>query len=406
MRYLNLILSRLLLVLVLLIPSLTVRAEQPVVYGVFFYTPTCPHCHLVLEQHWPGIQARFGERLQVLMIDASTPAGGQMLRTAVNALNIPSGGVPMLIIGSRVLIGSRDIPLYTESIVQRGLESGGIPYPRIPGIAAWFETADLTSASAGNTASPLHDPANLTALVVLIGLLGSLLVIGLAGWELVTRRAARLAQLTAGALGRWMALTGSVIGIGLTVTLVAGSLDNPLTLLIALAALFIFGLLTLHLFRSAALSQLAGWLIPLLLVTGLLVAGYLTYTETTLSEATCGVIGDCNAVQQSPYARIFGIPVGLLGLIGYSAMLAAWALGRFTDRLDADALLFGMALAGVAFSAYLTFLEPFVIGASCAWCLTSAVLMALLLWLSIPAGWDALSARFAVQRSAVRRQRR
>ena len=43
---------------------------------------------------------------------------------------------------------------------------------------------------------------------------------------------------------------------------------------------------------------------------------------------------------------------------------------------------FGLVGAGLAFSIYLTFLEPFVIGASCAWCLTSAVIMTVLLWLT------------------------
>ena len=50
-------------------------------------------------------------------------------------------------------------------------------------------------------------------------------------------------------------------------------------------------------------------------------------------------------------------------------------------------VLLGMSVVGTAFSAYLTFLEPFVIGASCGWCLTSAVLMLMLLWV-IFAGRD------------------
>jgi uncharacterized membrane protein len=39
-----------------------------------------------------------------------------------------------------------------------------------------------------------------------------------------------------------------------------------------------------------------------------------------------------------------------------------------------------MALLGTLFSIYLTFLEPFVIGATCIWCITSAIVITLLLW--------------------------
>jgi uncharacterized membrane protein len=45
-----------------------------------------------------------------------------------------------------------------------------------------------------------------------------------------------------------------------------------------------------------------------------------------------------------------------------------------------------MTLFGTLFSIYLTFLEPFVIGATCAWCLSSAVIMTIQMWLSITPG--------------------
>ncbi|NWF71200.1 MAG: vitamin K epoxide reductase family protein [Chloroflexi bacterium] len=151
-------------------------------------------------------------------------------------------------------------------------------------------------------------------------------------------------------------------------------------------------LLAVQLFRSTSVGQLADWLTPLLLAVGLLVAGYLAYIEMTLAQATCGVLGDCNAVQQSPYARVLGIPVGVIGILGYLTLLVLWGGKRFKKQQWLDVALFVMALAGVGFSTYLTFLEPFVIGASCAWCLTSAVVMGILLWMTAPAGLDALYA--------------
>jgi uncharacterized membrane protein len=104
--------------------------------------------------------------------------------------------------------------------------------------------------------------------------------------------------------------------------------------------------------------------------------------------AVCGPVGDCNAVQSSPYARLFGVlPIGVLGVIGYVAILIAWLWGRLrSDRLAeaAPVIVFGLTVFGVLFSVYLTFLEPFVIGAVCAWCLTSAIVMTLLMLITLP----------------------
>jgi len=136
-------------------------------------------------------------------------------------------------------------------------------------------------------------------------------------------------------------------------------------------------------------------LIPILSVIGLGVAFYMTFIETRNVKAICGPVGDCNAVQSSPFAKLFGFfPVGLLGLIGYLGILAAWLLAKFgrgsLARL-APLALFGMALFGVVFTIYLTYLELFIIHAVCIWCLSSAVIMALLLALSVGPAMDALS---------------
>jgi uncharacterized membrane protein len=125
-----------------------------------------------------------------------------------------------------------------------------------------------------------------------------------------------------------------------------------------------------------------GWAFPALAVVGAGIAGYLSYVEMTGVSAVCGPVGDCNAVQQSAWARFFGVPVGLLGLAGYAALLGAWtagALGPATLQRTARRATWAMALLGTAFSAWLTFLEPFVIGATCAWCVSSALVMGLML---------------------------
>jgi uncharacterized membrane protein len=136
-----------------------------------------------------------------------------------------------------------------------------------------------------------------------------------------------------------------------------------------------------------AFGYRAGVLIPIFAVIGLGVAIYLTFIETTNTAPVCGPVGDCGSVQASPYARLFGVlPVGLLGALGYVGILVAWFVGRFgppsVNRLTAAAI-FGMALFGVVFSIYLTYLELYIIKAVCIWCLSSAVLISLVLLLSV-----------------------
>jgi uncharacterized membrane protein len=144
------------------------------------------------------------------------------------------------------------------------------------------------------------------------------------------------------------------------------------------------------LFRNTngiSLKENWAWVIPLLCVIGFGVAGYLAYVETTQVTAVCGPVGDCNTVQQSEYARLFGIlPIGVLGLIGYVAIFISWLVARYAKDHLADyavIFLFIMTAFGTLFSIYLTFLEPFVIGATCAWCLTSAILMTILMLLTV-----------------------
>lgn len=122
---------------------------------------------------------------------------------------------------------------------------------------------------------------------------------------------------------------------------------------------------------------------PILALAGLGVALYLTYVETQSVQAICGPVGDCNAVQNSRYATLFGVlPVGVLGAIGYLAILVAWLVGRFAPgriKSYSGPAIFTMALLGTIYSIYLTYLELLVIRAVCIWCLISAVIIALIL---------------------------
>jgi uncharacterized membrane protein len=103
---------------------------------------------------------------------------------------------------------------------------------------------------------------------------------------------------------------------------------------------------------------------------GLGIAGYLTYVHYSDIEPVC-TTGGCAKVQGSEYADLAGVPVALIGLLGYVSILASLAIPGETGR-GATVLL---ALVGFGYSAYLTYLELDVIDAICQWCVGSAVVM-------------------------------
>jgi len=109
-----------------------------------------------------------------------------------------------------------------------------------------------------------------------------------------------------------------------------------------------------------------------LAVLGFLISAYLTWTHFAGLAPVCTGNGHgCETVQSSRYATIVGTPVALLGLLAYGGLIlsAAWwgELGIYLGFL--------ISLVGTLFSAYLTYLEVFVINALCQWCLASAAIM-------------------------------
>jgi uncharacterized membrane protein len=125
-----------------------------------------------------------------------------------------------------------------------------------------------------------------------------------------------------------------------------------------------------------------------LAVAGFTVASYLTYSRFAGTQLYCAT-GGCETVQHSSYAEIAGIPVAVLGLAAYLAILGT-AVARGPS---AAAVGFGLAAAGMAFSAYLLFAQLFLIHAICQYCVASDVVLTLL----GVATW----ARFALSQRAV-----
>ena len=107
-----------------------------------------------------------------------------------------------------------------------------------------------------------------------------------------------------------------------------------------------------------------------LAAAGLLVAGYLTYARYSDTTITCSS-GGCETVQKSSYATVAGIPVAVLGLVGYSAILATAFLVGDVARAAAAAL----ALGGFAFSMFLLYAQLVPIDAVCDWCVANDVIV-------------------------------
>jgi uncharacterized membrane protein len=108
-----------------------------------------------------------------------------------------------------------------------------------------------------------------------------------------------------------------------------------------------------------------------LAVLGIGVAGYLVYIHYAGIEPVCNIAHGCHKVQTSQYADLAGVPVALLGLIGYVTIFGALLVPGEAARMLAALA----ALVGFGFSAYLTYRELFTIDAICQWCVASAILM-------------------------------
>ena len=350
-------------------------ANQVVVRAVLFFSPSCGHCHTVIEQVLPPIAEKYGKQLEILLINITTPEGRQLFQSAADYFKElrEIRGVPTLVVGEQVLIGSLEIPEQFPNIIEAGIHSGGLEWPSIPGLQEALSSPPNVEdeAQEESPALPLEtqsiETLNPPAQVSLAAANEPPLILSA---DNSTEDPLFIQRFLQDPLGNSIAI---VTLIGMLVSTIAVGyyfVRTPDDNLRSLP-------------RAISWPE---WAIPVLCLAGLGVAGYMSYVEITQVEAICGPLGDCNTVQQSPYATLWGfLPVGILGMIGYLGIGASWFLSPYGPALVRNYFtlaMWGMALLGTLFSIYLTFLEPFVIGATCAWCITSAVLITMLLWAS------------------------
>ncbi len=119
-------------------------------------------------------------------------------------------------------------------------------------------------------------------------------------------------------------------------------------------------------------------LIALLALFGLVIATYLTLYKAGAIDVLACSVGSCETVQMSRWATLLGLPVAAWGIVFYVALLVLAVAGLqepWADSRGVSLALLALTGWGVLFSAWLTYLELFVIHAICQWCVVSAVLV-------------------------------
>ena len=437
---------------------------------VLFFSLTCPHCHDVIQKHLPMLfetrggvpetQLAWGtpeeeiavyyvanSQIELLLVDVASPVGSDLFAASTEAFSIPNErlGVPRLVIGDTVLVGSLEIPTHLPGMVDEGVTAGGMDWPAIPGLRSVVagivgETQRLAEATAEDSVPEVEEPSGLTEADVTGDTVAAppetqpvsepqpepdpadpepgpeLADPELADPEPDPEPADPASEPELAAASPAADHTAMVMTADTSASDTSGvegesepsifdrlperraspmenfrndPLGNAVSVIVLIGmVLCVVAVIGLPRFRSAreALSPL----VLGLAIVGLAVAAYLAYVEATGSLAVCGPVGDCNTVQQSPYARLFGlIPVGVVGALGYVVIGIAWVISRFQAqhlRDMANVTVFSFSFVGTLFSIYLTFLEPFVIGATCAWCLTSSIIITALMALSAGPG--------------------
>ena len=432
--------------LALLLPlRLSAQTPEPVVHAVLFYHPTCPHCHELITQYLIPLQEKHGDAVVILGMDTSREWANNLYWEAISYYEVPEEdwAVPMLVVGEEAFVGGDRIPLALGPILESGLAGDGVDLPSFPALVTFLRAQDALDprypdrliarrAPPAEGAQPSGEPeqavpegtpeegdtaagagpeirdtsgAGVPAGAEEAGVPGEAggrppdsAVRGAQPEPRLGESVSDEAQRTPLPEGAAPASAGEGGMVGLQEAaqeLESMTMGDRFKLDPAgnsLSVLVLIGMVVSLILRGYPPRVKGGpwppWVIPGLVLLGAAVAAYLSYIEVTQAQAVCGPVGDCNTVNQSEYATLFGfLPVGVLGLLGYGGMLVLWVLRHSAaGRMPRWATLglWAAALLGTLFSVYLTFLEPFVIGATCAWCLTSAVVMTLLLWATAP----------------------
>lgn len=420
------IISILLVLLAVTVSSAGAQEAEPVVHAILFYSPTCGHCEYVITQVFPSIFEEYGEQVEILLVNAYDPndpgvyllsnnlveaheidntvQSGQALFLAyLEEIGVPSDqtGVPFMVVSDGFMIGSQQIPDEFPGLIAQGLSGDGIAWPQYTAVQDFLTTHGFIDAEGNDLdpepvqvfplvqpqESPTAEPSPTDPPVEAAADPTEEPTVPPTEEPTPTEEP-EIVFLDDGPAGSQHSFierfNQDPVGNGIAVVV-----------LLWLIGVVVYA--AVQFMRAANLKLWPEWILPVLLVAGLGIAIYLASIEVSGGEAFCGPVGDCNAVQSSEYAKLFGvIPVAILGIAGYVMIGVSWLVSKKTTgqvQFYAKMGMFLFALVGLLFFVYLTFLEPFVIGATCAWCVSSAIIMSVINLFTLPVmldAWDQL----------------
>ncbi|MEM7402647.1 MAG: vitamin K epoxide reductase family protein [Myxococcota bacterium] len=300
-------------------------ADKTAVRALIFYAPGCGHCHHIITKLLPSLVD--GKSVQVKAVNVWAEPGQSLYQAMSNHFKLKPQrqGVPTMLVGNQVLVGTDEIAQQYPQLLQQ-YRAAGLAWPA-------FEGLD------DKLLKQLPDVGGIDEPTV------------------------------------WEKVASDPLGNGLSIAILLSML---LSFFYVTSVFCRFWRPLMQQPATVAAIQLRP-AVALLSLLGLAVALYLAYVEASHNSVVCGPVGNCAAVQQSEYAKLLGVPVAYLGVLAYVAILWAWICAKVAKQgllaRAANWFVWLTSVGGVLFSIYLTFLEPFVIGATCAWCLTSAVVI-------------------------------
>ena len=305
------------------------------VKAVLLYTSDCRECDDLLDTYVPGLMELHGEGLEIAGIDVEQAEGAALYQAAVQEYGLPPqwSDTPVVLVGRRSISGLLAIgTALGDELEKLATDPDATRWPSLSGLEERLPQAiqDVQSRTAQSGPLPQIPEER----------------------SMLDRKLSRQIGFALG----WAVLIGMIASIGFSVNRVWHPVRRP--------------------------DVSAFWIVATL-VAGIGVSAYTAYTSLADVVPLCGPVGDCVTVQQSEHARIAGVPMGVLGLVGYGAIFVSWliALNRSPHGSGWHWVPWGIALISVLFSLRLTLLSLFVIGATCIWCLGSAVAVSLLLLL-------------------------
>jgi hypothetical protein len=147
-------------------PPLPTVTGDHIARAILFHSQDCPHCGELIHRDLPPIQESFGDRLDIVPLLLEDPVGDILFQMAKERFLQPGeeSGVPMVVIGNRLLIGARPIREQLPAIAQAHIDAGGVDWPDIPGLKEMLAQARGPSPTppptATETVAPTPTPAS------------------------------------------------------------------------------------------------------------------------------------------------------------------------------------------------------------------------------------------------------